>query len=178
MEYSGFVVISDKVKNKELVIAHEIIHQWFGLKVGSNSYDECWVDESLTNYLSYYYMDIYNKGGLKENIEKEKERYRKYVEYAKYEYGLGYGLDIRRKLCEFKDESEYANLVYSYGALMYDGVRAVVGDAKFKKAVREYYERYAGSIASGSDLIASFNKSSGRKVGGVFRSYMENRVSF
>ena len=178
MEYSSFVVVSDKVKNKEFVIAHEIIHQWFGLKVGSNSYDECWVDESLTNYLTYYYMDIYNKGGLKENLEQEQEKYKKYVEYAKYEYGLGYKLNLCNKLDEFKDETEYANLVYGYGALMYDSVRVVLGEEKFKKAVREYYEEYAGKVAGGSDLIASFNKSSGRKVKAVFSSYMENRASF
>lgn len=178
MEYSGFVTISDRVKDKKFVIAHEIIHQWFGLKVGSNSYKECWVDESLTNYLTYYYMDIYNKGGLKENMEKEQERYRKYIEYAKYEYGLGYEPKLTYELGAFRDEVEYANLVYGYGVLMYDGIRGVCGDEKFKKAVKEYYENYAGKVASGNDLIKSFSKSSGRKVDGVFRSYMENRTAF
>ena len=178
MEYSGLALINESVSEKEFVIAHEIIHQWFGLSVGSNSYKECWVDESLTNYLTYYYMDIYNRGGYEENMELERKRYKKFLEASKEKYGIGYMPRLDYNLEEFKSESEYANMVYGYGVLTYDGVRKVIGDKKFKKAVRDYYENYKGKIASKEDLIASFNKSAGKKVEGIFNGYIESKVVF
>ena len=178
MEYSGIVLIKSGAQNKEFIIAHEIIHQWFGLSVGSNSYEECWVDESLTSFLTYYYMDIYNNGGYKESISAEKGYYKKFMEVGKEKYGLGYQPRLDCTLGEFKTMEEYSSMVYGYGVLLYDGIYNVLGEKSFKKAVRNYYSDYAGKVATGEDLMVSFSKSGGKKVEGVFKSYLENKVVF
>lgn len=178
MEYSGFILVNEKAKEKEYVIAHEIIHQWFGIAIGSNSFEECWVDESLTNFLTYYYMGIYNKGDHNEIIEKEKEIYKTYIENGKEKYGTGYAPRLDAKLNEFRTMSEYSNMVYGYGAIMYDGIYKVIGDKKFKKAVKDYYKKYNGKVVSGQELQATFSKSVGKKVEGIFNGYIENKVLF
>ena len=178
MEYSGLVVINDNAREKEFVIAHEIIHQWFGISVGSNSYNECWVDESLTNFLSYYYMDIYNKGGYKEHIQLEKKNFKEYMDVGKEKYGEKYNPKLDSSLGEFRSATEYSNMVYSYGVLLYDGVYNLIGEKKFKRAIKEYYAQYSGKTATGKDIITSFSKSAGKKVEGIFNGYIENKVVF
>lgn len=178
MEYDGLIIVDERARDKEFIIAHEVIHQWFGIEVGSNSYDEPWVNESITNFLTYYYMDIYNKGGYGENIEKEKTRYKKFIQEGKEKYGVGYAPRLDQGLGEFRTNAEYVNMVYGYGVLLYDGLRDVVGERKMQKSIGEYYKKYKGSTSSGNKLMESFSKCAGKRVDGIFESYIENRVSF
>lgn len=177
MEYSSFVNVNKNTTEKDFVILHELIHQWFGLSVGSNSFKECWVDESLTNYLTYYYTDVYKKGGYAEAIEKEKIYYRSFIKAGKKEYGEGYAPRINVALNEFRSLNEYSEIVYGYGVILYDGVVSVCGESNFIKAVKGYYKDYRGKIANGEELIESFSHYGTKKIGGVFESYLENRVT-
>ncbi len=177
MEYSSLVRIGeDNTLSKDYVMYHEIIHQWFGLNVGSNSYDECWVDESLTNFLSYYYMDKLEVGALKQNLDAEKIYYKNYILDAQREYGESYLPRMNVDLNTFKSQQENSIMVYGYGALMYGNIFDTVGESKFLKGVRCYYEEYAGLNATGEKLIESFKKSCGRGVEAIFCGYLNNEA--
>ncbi len=177
MEYSSLVRIGENDStSKDYVVYHEIIHQWFGLSVGSNSYEECWVDESLTNFLSYYYMDKVELGALKSNLEAEKIYYKNYLIDAKGEYGETYLPRMGVDLNSFKSQRENSVMVYGYGALMYGNIFETVGERKFLKGVRGYYVEYAGLNATGEELIESFKKGCGRGVEAIFSGYLNNEV--
>ncbi len=178
MEYSGMVIINKDVRDKEYVVCHEIIHQWFGLKVGSNSFKECWVDESLTNFLSYYYICKANNIDLNAFMQKEKEYYKSFVEYSKEENGEGYVPKIAVSLKEFLNMEEYSEMVYGYGALMYHNIMEVVGEQKFIKGVSTYYDEYASKNATADDVVTSFSRSCGKKVKALFRGYLDLNVIF
>lgn len=178
MEYSSYVLVSEQFKDKEYAIAHEIIHQWFGLSIGSNGYTESWVDESLTNFLTYYYMDIYKGGTYEDSIKREKEVMNKFIESMKKEYGDSYKPELRQSLNEFRGRVEYACVVYGYGVITYDGIMKSVGEKKFKKALEKYYKEYSGKVVSEEKLIESFSSTLGKGVGKLFKSYLECKVVF
>ncbi|MBQ8178377.1 MAG: M1 family metallopeptidase [Clostridia bacterium] len=176
MEYSGYTLINKDVRDKKLVLLHELLHQWFGLKVGSNGYAEGWLDESLVSYLSYYYMDIYNNGGYAENIQSIKNSYDKFLSRVRAEIGDSYNPKINLSLSEFRNDEEYAYVVYDYGVLIYHGIAEVVGREKLIKGIKGYYQDMKGKVATESDLIKCLEKHGARKMGGIMRSYLEGKV--
>ncbi len=176
MEYSAFTLINKSSSDKKFVILHELLHQWFGLKVGSNGYAEGWLDESLVNYLTYYYMDIYNNGGYDQNVSGVRGSYDRFLVRRREELGSGYSPRINVTLADFRDDDEYAYVVYDYGTLIYDGISQVVGKDKLIKGIKGYYSEMKGKVATENDLIKCFEKHGTKKIGGVIRAYLNNKV--
>ncbi|MFN8421301.1 MAG: M1 family metallopeptidase [Anaerolineae bacterium] len=63
VEFPGLVQIAQTAWMKgqpylEIVIAHEVGHQWFYGLVGNNQVDHPWLDESLTSYTEIVYMRL------------------------------------------------------------------------------------------------------------------------
>ena len=56
MEYSNIVEISGDPNGYEHPLVHEIAHQWFYQGVANDPYRDAWLDESLTELLSAYYL--------------------------------------------------------------------------------------------------------------------------
>ncbi|MCC5801002.1 FtsX-like permease family protein [Rossellomorea vietnamensis] len=56
MEYSNIVEISGDPDGYEHPLIHEIAHQWFYQGVANNPYRDAWLDESLAELLSSYYL--------------------------------------------------------------------------------------------------------------------------
>lgn len=56
MEYSNIVEISGDPNGYEHPLVHEIAHQWFYQGVANDPYRDAWLDESLTELLSSYYL--------------------------------------------------------------------------------------------------------------------------
>jgi hypothetical protein len=67
MEYPGIVTVYANPSNQDLpkeemknflsyVVTHEIAHQWFYHLVSNQSHDEAWLDEGLTEFLTYLYQ--------------------------------------------------------------------------------------------------------------------------
>ena len=80
-----------------------------------------------------------------------------------------------RDLSEFKSEYEYVNVAYVKPTIMYDCLRATLGDARFFKGLRRYYEDFAFKNAAPADLVASFNKV-GADTEGFFEGFFNGKA--
>ena len=63
MEYSAYAVIGDAAYQAggdtlEMIVAHEIAHQWFGALVGSDQITAPWLDEAMCEYAA---IDVYKR---------------------------------------------------------------------------------------------------------------------
>ncbi len=132
----------------EETIAHEVAHQWWAIGVGSDSQRDPWVDESLTNWSSMlYFEDRYGK----EHADQMREL------HLKTSFSMGAALgggDAPANLPSdaYTNNLQYGAVVYGKGALFYDHLRALVGEAAFFGALHDYFARYNGKLAGPGTL--------------------------
>lgn len=181
MEYPNLVYISDEIADAETyryVIVHELAHQWWYSLVGNNEYEEAWLDESLTEYSTALFFERHDYGlNYDDIIAGADSTYKLFVDV--YSNVLGdVDESMNRNLGEFETEPEYVNCVYTKGVLMYDSLRKTLGDSKFFKCLKDYFENFRYKNASGADLINSFSSSSHRNLEGYFSSWLNGEVIF
>ncbi len=127
----------------ETTIAHEVAHQWWAIGVGSDSQKHPFVDESLTNWSAMmYFEDRYGA----QKAEQMRDL------HLKTSFSMGAmmgGGDKRADLptSAYTNNLQYGAVIYGKGALFYDELRKLVGDAALFGALRAYYANWNGKIA-------------------------------
>lgn len=182
MEYPNLVYISNSVTNYtdyKNVIIHEIAHQWWYNMVGRNAYKYAWVDEGLTEYSTalFYEKNPNYEIEYETIITNAEHSYQFFVEV----YGEVYGsvdTTMTRALNEYRTEPEYVYNTYVKGILLFDSIRDCVGENKFLKSIRAYFEQNKYKIVTPDVLIGVFEKVCSSKVGVVFDSYINGKVTF
>ena len=71
---------------------------------------------------------------------------------------------------------EYVYLTYVKGTLMFDEIRNVMGDKKFKKALQYYFNNNCYGIAYPEDLIYAFNKKTSKNMESFINSWLSGKV--
>ena len=182
MEYSCFVIISDKIMGQDdidYVIVHEIAHQWWYGVVGNDEYNHAWMDEGLTEFSSYLFFkenESYGKD-YRQMIENANKNYKYFEKIYKNVTGSVDGR-MDRPLDEFNTQPEYVQCTYTKGVLMFDSIMQNVGERKFLRALQDYYRNFRFKIAKPDDMINSFSKSTGRNLEGYIKSWIEGKVIF
>lgn len=180
MEYPNLVLIGDDIafqKDYNYVIVHEIAHQWWYGVVGNDEYNHAWQDEGLTEFSTMLFYKI-NKN-YDENFENlVKNCLQSYKLFEKVYINITGEVDGRmdRPINEFATEPEYVQCTYTKGVLMYNSIMDTVGEKKFIKALKDYYNKFSYSIAKPEDMIASFNKSTGYNLEGFIYSWLNGKI--
>lgn len=156
VEYPGTVVIRSALYDPEATlgqtpalvfteatVAHEVGHQWFYSVVGNDQIDEPWLDEALTQYVTYlYFLDAYGPeggNGYRDTFIGRWDR----VDRADIPIGLPAG--------EY-DDTEYGAIVYGRGPLFFEALSEEMGEEAFEAFLRDYYQRNKWDISTGQDL--------------------------
>jgi len=118
------------------ITAHEVGHQWFYNLVGNDQLDEPWLDEALTEYITWqYYKDLYGAKGNQYYKQAMQESWDE-VGGAKTPIGLP---------ASTYSEDEYDAIVYGRGALFLDVLANQMGQEKFDQFLRDYVQENAWS---------------------------------
>jgi alanyl aminopeptidase len=154
------------LRKRDLIIAHELAHMWFGGLVGISSWDEIWLSESLATWIANKIVSrLYNEIetdtiiGMLEAIELDAQP----------------GTHALRRRLEGPAQvlGAFDIITYAKGAALLRMVEQWIGEAKFRKAIRLYLEVYQGRVASSSDLIASIVREGGEEVIDVICSFLD-----
>ncbi len=177
MEFSALTFISDALEEKAYkeVVVHETAHQWWQTVVGNNEVRYGFLDEGLTEYSVVIFYENYPEYGYtRENLVKISETaYKTFCSVYDKLFG-GADTAMTRSLGEFSSEYEYVNVAYVKPVIMYDLLRNAVGDEKFFKALRNYYEDYKFLVAEPYDIAGEFERVySGSD--GIFKSFYEGK---
>jgi len=175
MEYPTITVIAgvNSARTLELVIAHEVGHNWFYGILASNERDHPFMDEGFNSYYESRYM-------------------RQRFAYDSYSIGLGLGklaerlglanvdgdqlswlLSCRRgreaalwsSASTDYDSETYGTLVYKKTALELNYLDAYVGRERFDQMMQAYYEEWKFRHPSPADMKTSL-QSALQKTGG------------
>ncbi len=180
MEYPNLVIIGGMEDNFtrqfELVIIHEIAHQWFYGILGSNEMDEPWLDEGFTSYTeARYFVDKY---GIDNTFFKSpflpKMRHN-YINRLTYYIALTNQLEmpVLTKSSAFVDVPlAYQVAVYSKPALFLRYLEGYLGVSTFDRIFKEYFERYKFKHPQSQDFIELCEEISGKDLKGFFEDFL------
>ena len=127
---------------RDLLIAHEVAHQWWGNTVTSHSYHHEWLMEALASYSAVMYMETKIGPRATENAL---ESYRKSL-FAKGpdgETAESEGPVVQGRRLESSNNPNASNAVmYGKGSWIMHMLRKRMGDERFLKMLAELRRRY------------------------------------
>jgi hypothetical protein len=171
MEYPGLIVISREHyevggEYLEFLIAHEVAHQWWYNVVGNDQINVPWLDESLTNFSTYYYyLNAYGQDRAELALQN-------YVARS-YEQLKRAGKDgvVNQPVAAF-EPGEYGPIVYGKGALFFHALRQELGDETMLQVLQAYYEDRMYRLATPDDLLRVAEQVSGRDLADLYEEWI------
>ena len=136
----------------EWTVAHVVAHQWWGAAVGNDSGREPVLDESLSNWSALLY---YGEARGPEQTAMALDEQLRGV-YKLYRTFGGEDMEASRASRDYRNSFQYAAIVASKGALMFEALRKLLGDEKFFGALRSYYDANEREVADLDDLRGAF----------------------
>ena len=188
MEYPNVTVIgnSGSPMSLEMVIMHEVGHNWFYGILGFNEREYPWMDEGLNSFCEARYMrDKYgeedcfykmigkDKIGIAKFFGFDKMRYKKMQELT-YLFTSRYNFDQNPSLSseEFTDMN-YGAIVYSKTARVFDHLLGYLGEERFDKVMKYFYEDWKYKHPYPEDIRNAFEKGTGEDLSWLFDDLLQ-----
>jgi hypothetical protein len=168
---SPFMLVTGKIKLDELVLFHEIAHQWWYGMVASNEFEEAWLDEGFAVYSERKALEekfgqvanLVNLWGIKIGDK----------DLAKVGYLLDPQSDMPVKNSwEFQDFLSYQSSVYYKASLLLQTLENLLGKEKMQELLRAYFERYKFKHPKTEDFIQLANEMSGEDLNPFFSQFL------
>ena len=154
VEYPGMIAINQRIYRSglndymEMTVAHEVGHQWFYNVVGNDQLEEPWLDESLTQYVTWlYYGDRYGEKGTEGFRQKLLESWN-----AMSDPSIPIGLPVAEYSYNGAYPDSYGDIVYNRGPQFFEALRNQMGEEKFNAFLRDYYQSQRWGIATTASL--------------------------
>lgn len=172
---------SDSVQQtffSDLLVAHEVAHQWWGNAVSTTGYRDEWIMEALANYSALLLLE--RKRGVKA-VDEILVRYRDHLlEKRDGAPPLDAAGPIRlgARLESSESPGAYRALVYEKGSWIIHMLRKRLGDAQFFAMLKEIYTKHARQRFTTGDLrsLAAAKLSAGaadKSLEHFFAAYVE-----
>lgn len=148
------------VIGRDLLVLHELTHQWFGDLTTMRWFDDLWLKEGFAQYMAYQALSQLKPS---ENIWK---RFYESIKPAAYEIDSTQGTTpIYQDIPNLKDaKSAYGAIVYSKAPGVLKQLAYVLGPENFRDGLRLYLKEHLYGNAEWSDLVRSFERVSGQKL--------------
>lgn len=147
----------------EMLVVHELCHQWYGDKVTCKDWQNIWLNEGFASYGECVYREAkYGTADYKSYVSV-------FMNQAKTAVGTVYVQDI-------SSENEIFNSARSYkkGGLVLHMLRGVVGDAKFFQIMQQYANEpgLAYNTASTEDFQRVAERIYGQSLNYFFKEWI------
>jgi len=181
MEYPNVTVIGPSGNDfgLEMVIMHEVGHNWFYGILGSNERDHPWMDEGINTQNNIRYVETkYPNRKLVGNVSNLPffVQWFDIIHYPdKSQMDLGYLLSARQNLDQAIEEKSasylpinYGGIVYGKTGLMFDYLMAYLGEELYDKCMQRYYNEWQFKHPQPEDLREVFEKESNKDLSWFF----------
>ncbi len=180
MEYPNITVIgtTGNAFLLDVVITHEVGHNWFYGMLGSNERMHPWMDEGINSYNeSRYVQTKYPDMSLAEGFGAK--RIEKLLHLQRYKHKteseLGYLLTEKKnedqpiELPAYEySKDNYEGDVYAKTAIVFDYLRAYLGDAEMDKAMQLYFNEWHYKHPMPADFRKVMEESTGKDLSWFF----------
>ena len=154
MENAGNIFYFEESVNgkgeRETLIAHEIVHQWFGNSATEKDWPHAWLSEGFATYLTNVYVGSrYGQQQMDQRLIASRKNIIKYW----HEHPLPI---VNRDLVTYPRVSNLAELLntntYQKAGWVLHMLRNELGDDFFWQGLRKYYADYKDAIAGTADF--------------------------
>lgn len=152
----------------QMVIAHEITHQWFGNLTTPATWKYLWLNESFATFFGFGIIDVYYP---------EKKIWNFFLQT---QTGVALGADAYVSTSPIEIEGDgavgmtvkSAPIIYNKGGSILRMLEAYVSPEKFKAGLRLYLKNHQYDVASSSDLWDAISEASNMAVSSLMESWV------
>jgi aminopeptidase N len=161
---------SDRL-SRDILLLHELTHQWFGDLVTMRWFDDLWLKEGFAQYMAYHTLN-----SLKPN-ENVWKRFYQAIKPAAYAIDSTQGTTpIYQDIPNLKDaKSAYGAIVYSKAPGVIKQLAFVVGEDQFRDGLRLYLKEHAYANAEWNDLVKALERTSKKPLGPWADAWIKRR---
>lgn len=163
--------IGQPVSYFEFTVAHEVVHMWFYSIVGNNQYDDAYIDEGLTNYLSgnIYFREVYG--------EETGDAAHQTFLYRPFQRMIEGNSDVivDHPTDDFPTSSAYVSAVYTKAPMGFHAIRMAMGDDAFFAGLQSYVAEFAWRVATPADLETAFQAQTEVNIREIWSHWFERR---
>jgi aminopeptidase N len=164
LETQTLILFGDQIRvgqtNAEMVVAHELAHQWFGDSISLAQWKDIWLNEGFATYASILWLEHqYGRAAM----EQQMDNY--YTIIADPDNNLVPPGDPPAN--DLFDRG-----VYLRGAWTLHALREQVGDDVFFNILRTYYDGYKYANATTDDFIQIAQEVSGQDLTAFFNDWL------
>lgn len=151
-------------KRNEPVVAHEIVHQWFGDSVTESDWHHLWLSEGFATYFgALFYEEADGKERFQEMLVRSRSRYFSANRRAPAPIYNPAITDLFDLLNAYN---------YSKGGLVLHMLRGLMGDEAFFDGIRRFYAEYRDRTVLTRDFQAVMETRAGRKLDWFFEQWI------
>ena len=146
--------------NRNVLVLHELTHQWFGDFVTMRWFDDLWLKEGFAQYMAYKSL-----AALRPNGDIWQHFYQS-IKPAAYAIDETQGTTpIYQEIPNLDSaKSAYGAIVYSKAPGVLRQLNYVIGDEAFERGLQLYLAQHKYGNATWTDLIQAFESASGRNL--------------
>ena len=147
--------------NRDILVLHELTHQWFGDLVTMRWFDDLWLKEGFAQYMAYQALDSLKP---QENVW---TRFYQSIKPDAYEIDSTKGTTpIYQEIPNLQDaKSAYGAIVYSKAPGVLKQLAFILGEDKFREGLQLYLKEHTYRNAEWNDLVLAFERVSARTLG-------------
>ncbi len=149
--------------NNDLVV-HELAHQWFGDLLTCRDWSHAWLNEGFATFFEVLYKE--HSLGIDEAqyhvmrdielyIEEDKERYRRPIVSKTY----------------IDPNEVFDRHLYEKGALVLNYIRYLLGEERFRRAIRHYTSKFKQQNVETDDFRRAIEEATGRNLEPYFEQW-------
>jgi aminopeptidase N len=146
--------------NRDILVLHELTHQWFGNLVTMRWFDDLWLKEGFAQYMAYQTLA---------SLKPDENIWKRFYESIKPE---AYAIDatkgttpIYQEIPNLEDaKSAYGAIVYSKAPAVLKQLAFVLGAENFRHGLQLYLKEHAYANAEWNDLVHAFERVSGKRL--------------
>jgi aminopeptidase N len=161
---------SDRL-NRDILLLHELTHQWFGDLVTMRWFDDLWLKEGFAQYMAYHALN---------SLKPDDDIWKRFYQAIK---PAAYGIDstlgttpIYQDIPNLKDaKSAYGAIVYSKAPGVIKQLAFVVGEEPFRDGLRLYLKEHAYANAEWNDLVRALESTSKKPLGPWADAWIKRR---
>lgn len=177
IEYPGVTAITDRIYDLgnslsgtpnsimlESTVVHEVGHQWFYNMVGNDQLNEPWLDESLSQFITWgYYANQYGSvgaSGWEQSL------------HGRWDSASDKKMPIGMPVSAYGDGSDYSAIIYGRGAFFFEALSEKMGEQNFDLFLQDYVISNSWGIATSENLKAIAEKHCNCKLNRLFKDWV------
>jgi aminopeptidase N len=149
----------------ETLVAHELVHQWFGDLVVIKHWSHAWIKEGMASYGEVLWVE--QEYGTEEASYYRLQEARRYFSEDEQRYRRPVVTHIYREAIELYDRH-----IYEKGSCIYHMIRAELGEEHFWRAIQTFVREHAHQTVESIDLLRAIEKATGRNLAFLFDQYV------